>query len=170
MSSLAAARARIGGRLLAWRLGWSSLRRWWQGGGGAAMLQSPRKIVPPPRKFQASSTCVLSNSRTRRSLQDRNLPYAGAFSLTLILTSSPLAFTRALPLMLCSCLGRPSREDAKRHAHPTPDPLPLTLCLLSSTPRALVLSVLSLLIWQARAARAPRSSARCHLMAWARPP
>jgi len=103
-------------------------------------------------------------------LQSQMELYPAALSAILSTTSFPLAVPCLPALTLCHRPWDPSQLTFKGHAHPTPDPLPLTLCLLSSAPRDIVLSVLSVLVTQLRTARAPRSSARCHLMAWARPP
>lgn len=51
-----------------------------------------------------------------------------------------------LPCSFAFSPGSPTRADCKGHAHPSPNPRSLTPCLLSSAPRALLLSVLSVLV------------------------
>ena len=113
-----------------------------------------------------------SNGAGRRSVPCRfaSIPTLSAFRPSFPQPPPPSPSHASLPRHFATGPGSPSQLTFKGHAHSSPNPLSLTLCLLSSAPRALVLSVLSVLIGQARAARAPRSSIYCQLMAWARRP
>ena len=129
MSSLAAARARIGGRLLAWRLGWSSLRRWWQGGGGEFISYCAAKIVPLAATHHPWMRRARRMRKAATVLQSQMELYPAALSAILSTTSFPLAVPCLPALTLCHRPWEPLTIDLQRsrspHSRPSPaDPLP----------------------------------------------